>query len=90
MPVYEFKCEDCDRKFDVVATLAEKDSGLSPMCPKCGGRRVRQVFGRFTLLAGSKTDDDFEDTGADQDSPEESGLDEPGDESLGDDFDDEV
>ncbi|MBM3314537.1 zinc ribbon domain-containing protein [candidate division WOR-3 bacterium] len=60
MPVYEYKCEDCGRGFDLVASIVEKESGLSPACPRCNGMRVRQVFGRFTILSGSKTDsDDF-------------------------------
>jgi putative FmdB family regulatory protein len=61
MPVYEYQCQDCGKKFETVATLAEKDSGLDPACPKCGRKRARQVFSRFTLIAGSKTDGDFDD-----------------------------
>ena len=60
MPVYEFQCQDCDKKFEIVATLAEQEAGLDPACPKCGRKRARQVFSRFTLLAGSKTDEDFD------------------------------
>lgn len=58
MPVYEYQCSDCGRKFDIIATLAEKEAGLAPKCPKCGRSRVSQVFSRFTLLAGSKSGDD--------------------------------
>ena len=74
MPVYEFQCQDCGKKFEIVATLAEKEAGLDPTCPKCGRKRARQVFSRFTLLAGSKTDGDFDD-----------GLDDmgPGDDGAG-------
>ena len=68
IPVYEYQCQDCGKKFEIVATLAEKEAGLDPACPKCGRKRARQVFSRFTLLAGSKTDGDFDD-----------GLDEMGD-----------
>lgn len=59
MPVYEFQCQDCGKKFEIVATLAEKEAGLDPACPKCGRLRARQVFSRFTLLTGSKTEEDF-------------------------------
>ncbi len=75
MPVYEFQCQDCGKKFEIVATLAEKEAGLNPACPSCGRKRARQVFSRFTLLTGSKTEsDEFDD-----------GLDDmgPGDESAG-------
>ena len=65
MPVYEFQCQDCGKKFEIVATLAEKEVGLDPTCPKCGRKRARQVFSRFTLLAGSKTDGGELDDGLD-------------------------
>jgi len=61
MPVYEFQCQDCGKKFEIVATLAEKEAGLDPACPKCDRKAARQVFSRFTLLTGSKTDEDFGD-----------------------------
>lgn len=86
MPVYEFQCQDCGKKFEVVATLAEKEAGLVPACPKCGRKRARQVFSRFTLLVGSKTDDDFDDglddIGAEEDAagfPDDAGMDDLGD-----------
>ena len=58
MPVYEYQCSDCGRKFDIIATLAEKEAGLCPKCPKCGRTRSSQVFSRFTLLTGSKSGED--------------------------------
>ncbi len=64
-----------------MATLAEKEVGLDPACPKCGRMRARQVFSRFTLLTGSKTEEDFDegldDTGAGGDLaglPDETGM----------------
>lgn len=60
MPVYEYSCDDCGHKFDIVATLAEKEAGLAPVCPNCGGRKVHQVFGRFTVVGGSKGEVDFD------------------------------
>uniref|UniRef100_A0A7V3PT49 Zinc ribbon domain-containing protein n=1 Tax=candidate division WOR-3 bacterium TaxID=2052148 RepID=A0A7V3PT49_UNCW3 len=80
MPVYEFFCEDCEQKFEVVATLQEKEAGLKPVCPRCGCTRVHQVFGRFTVIGGSKGDIDTD-------------LPDIGDEDFGagseDDFEDE-
>jgi len=65
MPVYEFQCQDCGKKFETVATLTEKEAGLDPACPKCGRKRARQVFSRFTLLTGSKTEGGDLDEGLD-------------------------
>jgi len=98
MPVYEYQCENCSRKFDVVATLGEKEAGLKPVCPKCRSRRVRQVFSRFTVLTGSKSDsDDFGDDDLGNGEPgmsdTDSGLDDLGDygsdepDNLNDDID---
>jgi putative FmdB family regulatory protein len=88
MPVYEFKCDDCGHRFDIVATLAEKDAGLSPTCPRCSGKRVRQLFGRFTVLAGSKTESDDFDAGDFDDETGGAGDDEFGDDEFGDEEED--
>jgi putative FmdB family regulatory protein len=91
MPVYEFQCQDCGKKFEIVATLAEKEAGLDPACPKCDRKRARQVFSRFTLLVGSKTDEDFsdglDDMGAEEDAaglPDDAGMDDLDDLGSGD------
>ena len=56
MPLYAFRCEDCGEPFDVRATFAEKDAGLAPKCPACGGGRVRQVLTAGLLIhAGPPT-----------------------------------
>lgn len=87
MPIYEYQCENCGKKFDVMATLTEKEAGLNPVCPKCGSQRARQVLGRFTLLTSSKASDDFgadDETSSDSgmDNDDDSGFDEYGDEDL--------
>lgn len=91
MPVYEYRCEKCGRKFDVVASIAEKESGLNPVCPQCGSRRAQQVFGRFTVLAGSKTEmDDFATEEMDEDLGTDSGdMPEDLDSDFGDEFSDD-
>ena len=44
MPVYEYRCEECGKRFDVRASFAEKQAGLEPACPSCEGRRAKQVI----------------------------------------------
>ncbi|MGQ9678514.1 MAG: FmdB family zinc ribbon protein [bacterium] len=60
MPIYEYSCKSCGYKFDIVASLAEKEAGLMVVCPKCGGRNVHQIFGRFTVIGSSKSLGDFD------------------------------
>ena len=42
--IYEFRCHGCGRRFEVYATLKEKEAGLSPRCPRCGSADVGRVF----------------------------------------------
>lgn len=88
MPLYEYRCEDCGKKFDLIASIAEKEAGLHPVCPKCGSKDCRQVFGRVTVLTSSKSgefDDDLPDDAGDSD---DLGMDEMADtDAGGDDLD---
>ncbi len=47
MPVYEFQCATCGERFEIVCGHAEL--GEAAVCPGCGGREVKQVFGGFTV-----------------------------------------
>ncbi len=82
MPVYEYRCEECGKRFDIIATLTEKEAGLNPVCPECGGNKVEQVFGRFMVIGGSKTEEDFSEIGPGDEELGDEGLDEWGDEGL--------
>ena len=47
MPIYEYRCVDCDSKFDKRMSMAASDSRVS--CPECGAeaRRLLSVFAAF-------------------------------------------
>ncbi|MCM8792711.1 MAG: hypothetical protein NC826_06225 [Candidatus Omnitrophica bacterium] len=53
--IYEFICSECHTKFEVKATLAEKEKGLKPECPNCHSKKTIQVFGGFMVKGGSKS-----------------------------------
>ncbi|MFO7638510.1 MAG: zinc ribbon domain-containing protein [bacterium] len=84
MPVYEYNCDDCGRRFDLVASLAEKEAGLAPECPACGSRNCRQVFGRVNIVTSTKSEAFDDDFGGDGDSGDTPGG-EFDDDSLNDD-----
>ena len=48
--VYEYRCPRCDRPFEVYASLAEKERGLSPRCPQRGSEEVHRVFSPVMVL----------------------------------------
>jgi putative FmdB family regulatory protein len=54
MPRYEFYCEDCEKPFEAILTLAEYEKN-SPPCPKCGGKHVHQVAATFYAVTSKKS-----------------------------------
>ena len=53
MPLYDFHCEQCETKFEVRASIKEKQAGLQPECPTCHSHVVRQVVTAGLVLHGS-------------------------------------
>lgn len=52
MPLYEFECSRCHRRFEELVTLAESRQG-NPPCPHCGETGVEKVVSGFAT--GSAT-----------------------------------
>lgn len=44
MPLYEYVCPGCHARTSVLATIAELDAGLSPVCATCGGGELRRAL----------------------------------------------
>ncbi len=57
MPTYEYGCVKCGHKFDILASLREKEKGLKLTCPKCKNSNVVQIFSSINLVIskGSKS-----------------------------------
>lgn len=55
MPIYEYICTECGEKVEVQATIAEKEKGLKVICPKCGSKKMAQVFGSFMVISSSSS-----------------------------------
>lgn len=45
MPIYEFACADCDKRFSVLMGISEDAGRLR--CPACKGHRLKRLFSRF-------------------------------------------
>ncbi len=52
MPLYEYRCEDCGRRFEILQRMGEGAEGLA--CPHCGSGRVAKQFSTFAA-AGAKS-----------------------------------
>lgn len=44
MPLYSFRCEQCEETFEIRASFKEKEAGLEPECPKCKSKQTRQLL----------------------------------------------
>lgn len=54
MPIYEYFCQSCNNKFDVKATMSEKEKGLKVKCSACGSNKTVQILGDFFSFSKSK------------------------------------
>ncbi|MBK8480757.1 MAG: zinc ribbon domain-containing protein [Proteobacteria bacterium] len=48
MPIYEYKCERCERQFEVLLKTTEKAK-----CPHCGGAKLKQQLSVFAVGGAS-------------------------------------
>ena len=51
MPLYEYRCLTCERRFEALRRLGEDASGLS--CPDCGGGELRKEASTFSGVASN-------------------------------------
>ena len=59
MPIYEYYCQDCEKRFDVKASIQEREKGLKVNCPDCGSCKTIQLLSSFFTFSkggGSKFD----------------------------------
>jgi len=54
MPTYDYKCQECKKKFQVTMTWTDFDQ-RKPKCPKCGKRKVEQVYGEVLVKTSKKS-----------------------------------
>ena len=48
MPIYEYRCKGCDKRFETLVQGKQK-----PECPACGGRKLDKQLSVFAVSAGS-------------------------------------
>lgn len=50
MPIYEYRCEDCGRVFEMLRRISDADSDLK--CPSCDSEEVVRQLSCFATSAG--------------------------------------
>ena len=51
MPIYEYRCESCAEKFEVLTRFAERDS--AQVCPACESTKTRVLVSSFAFGSAS-------------------------------------
>jgi len=51
MPIYEYFCQDCEKTFEIKASISEKEKGLRVKCPSCSGDKTIQILGNFFIFS---------------------------------------
>jgi putative FmdB family regulatory protein len=54
MPQYEYRCEDCGKKFTKIMGIKEHDTA-KVTCPKCSSKKVVQQINRFVPITSKKS-----------------------------------
>jgi putative FmdB family regulatory protein len=47
MAIYEYKCDDCGREFEVFQDMSDKKT---PACKSCGGEKVRKQISQTNFV----------------------------------------
>src|SRR5437879_4705882 len=50
MPIYEYRCDACERRFEELTSFAERDRARA--CPSCERTRTRLLVSRFAAIGG--------------------------------------
>ena len=51
MPIYEYRCEECGRVFEMLRRFSDADRDLK--CPVCESEDIRRQVSSFAASAGS-------------------------------------
>jgi len=53
MPIYEYRCMECEEKFEKLVRLSTSTSDIE--CPKCGEQKAEKLISTFCARMSSAT-----------------------------------
>lgn len=54
MPVYDYRCNNCRKKFSLKMTVSQLEKG-KPKCPKCGSKKTQKLVTGFFAVTSKKS-----------------------------------
>ena len=52
MPIFEYQCKECGKRFEALVLAAKR---ATPECPKCRSRKVEQQLSVFAVAGAGKS-----------------------------------
>lgn len=52
MPIYEFQCKECGKRFTVLASVSERDK---VKCPACESKNITQLISACSFKVGGSS-----------------------------------
>lgn len=53
MPIYEYICQDCQTRFEMIRSMKKADTDLN--CVKCQSENVKRRISLFNAASGSRS-----------------------------------
>lgn len=53
MPVFEYKCNECNTKYEVLHKSSLKEDGI--VCPECNSTNSKKLFSSFSASVGESS-----------------------------------
>lgn len=53
MPIYEYKCQDCQFQFEQIRSIKDADADLG--CVRCESHNVKRVISLFNASSGGQS-----------------------------------
>ena len=50
MPIYEFRCEDCRSRVEILVKSVSAGMRQTPKCVRCGSTNLRRLMSRVTIM----------------------------------------
>jgi putative FmdB family regulatory protein len=44
MPIYQYRCRNCDHEFEMILSIADGDKQTRKACPKCSRRKLMRLI----------------------------------------------
>jgi putative FmdB family regulatory protein len=64
VPIYEYRCQDCNRRVSIFWRSFSEAEGKTPVCPGCGGANLSRLISRVRIVrSGESRLDDMSDFG---------------------------